>query len=111
MTDYERADHDGQDVGPPEPVATNSVCGDEACDRERRVRGEGGGDDRSTGEPPRQLSVGGEERLCARTGAAGMPCPPAEGDREIGEDDAEIDRVQDNILARPDPEKAGLSLG
>ena len=40
-----------------------------------------------------------------------MPCPPAEGDREIGEDDAEIDRVQDNILARPDPEKAGLSLG
>ena len=111
MADYERADHHGQDVGPPEPVASNSVCGDEACDRERRVCGEGGGDDRSTGEPPRQLSVGGEERLCACTGAAGMPCTPAESGREIGEDDAEVDRIQDSILVRLDPEKAGLPPG
>jgi hypothetical protein len=86
----EHGQHPAHHEAPPEPVAGDAVCGDEARDDERRVGGKCGRHHRRAGEPPRHLPAREEILVQAFATAAGEREANAGRQDEVGGDDRPI---------------------
>ncbi len=87
----------GQRPAPPDPVAGDAARGDDAGDRQRRVGGEGGGDDRGAGQPPGKPAVGDEEAVDPGRRAAAEGDPQRYREADVENDDRPVDRLEGDL--------------
>ena len=95
----EDGEHAAHHEVPPEPVARHAFGGDERCDYQRRVGGEGGGDHGRARQPPRGLPAGEEVLAEALPAAPGEIEPDDRAEEEVRGDDGPVDRRDGHAAA------------
>jgi hypothetical protein len=82
--------HAAKTLGPPEPVARDTVARDEAGDEKWRVGGKSSGDHGSASQPPGNVAAGDEKFLSAAGRAAAVIEADEEIEEQVGGDDDPI---------------------
>ena len=72
---------------PPDPVSGDSLLGNHAANKQRRVRGKGRGHHGGPGQPPRDISAGHEEFFGVPAGSPAIVDADGEIHQQIADDD------------------------
>ena len=90
----EDREHAARNKIPPQPIAGDAALGHHAGDRQRRVGGEGRGDHRRTGQPPRDVAPGEEEFVDARSGSGLVIEADGQVEKEVQANDGPVEESE-----------------
>ena len=100
----ENGGHAGEAQAPPDPVAGDTLGGDESADEEGRVGGEGGGHHRGAGKPPGDIAAGDEKVFSGTAGFAAVVDADEQVEEQVGSDNEPVEMRKRHAV----PEGASL---